>query len=66
MIDQQENLYLGPGLFLGPEQTGGDDSGIVDDQAVTCPQIIPDIVKMSVLHGPGLRIQNQKAGLIPL
>ena len=60
-LRQQQKFHHRTGLFLNAVDTGGNDPGIVEDQAVTGAQIFRQILKDPMLQFAAVLVQDHQA-----
>ena len=60
-LRQQQEFHHRTGLFLNAVDTGGNDPGIVEDQAVTGAQIFRQILKDPMLQFAAVLVQDHQA-----
>ena len=61
---QEQDFGVGPGPFLGAQEPGRNDPGIVQDQGIARIQIIYDIPEDLMLDLSGLSVHDQHPGQV--
>jgi hypothetical protein len=62
---EQHELHLSAAAFLFADEAGGNDPGVVDDQAISRRQIVRQIAKHAMRQGCRLALEHQQARGVP-
>ena len=66
-IFEQKDLHHGASSAgLLAVEAGGQDTGIVDDQAITGNQMVENVIKMLMIDLSAVTVKGHQAGMIPL